>query len=123
MRCHVADFLIPFHARKDPQFLNCWMQHEVFDLRRLRRAVPAVLAKVHVVKGKFRADLIIAQTDGIDRFKRVGGPERQEFGAPIACSGCGSPKKEDDPLQSLGFFQYGKLLVLLDRGDYCQCGL
>jgi 2-polyprenyl-6-methoxyphenol hydroxylase-like FAD-dependent oxidoreductase len=31
-------------------------------------------------------------------------------------------KKPDDPQQSLGFFQYGKLLVLLDRGDYWQCG-
>jgi len=31
-------------------------------------------------------------------------------------------KKQDDPQQSLGFFQYGKLLVLLDRGDYWQCG-
>src|SRR5712664_1239084 len=31
-------------------------------------------------------------------------------------------KKQDDPEQSLGFFQHGKLLVLLDRGDYWQCG-
>jgi len=31
-------------------------------------------------------------------------------------------KKPDDPEQSFGFFQHGKLLVLLDRGDYWQCG-
>ena len=31
-------------------------------------------------------------------------------------------KKQDDPQQSFGFFQHGKLLVLLDRGDYWQCG-
>src|SRR5262249_43699067 len=28
----------------------------------------------------------------------------------------------NDPKQTLGFFQQGKLLVLLDRGDYWQCG-
>ena len=32
------------------------------------------------------------------------------------------PKKEGDPKQTLGFFQHGKLLVLLDRDDYWQCG-
>ncbi len=31
-------------------------------------------------------------------------------------------KKQSDPEQSFGFFQHGKLLVLLDRGDYWQCG-
>jgi 2-polyprenyl-6-methoxyphenol hydroxylase-like FAD-dependent oxidoreductase len=31
-------------------------------------------------------------------------------------------KKQNDPEQTLGFFQHGKLLVLLDRDDYWQCG-
>src|SRR2546430_15031266 len=31
-------------------------------------------------------------------------------------------KKQNDPQQSFGFFQHGKLLVLLDRDDYWQCG-
>ena len=31
-------------------------------------------------------------------------------------------KKQDDPQQSFGFFQHGKLLVLIDRGDYWQAG-
>ena len=31
-------------------------------------------------------------------------------------------KRENDPSQSLGFFRHGKLLVLLDRGDYFQVG-
>src|SRR5256885_8022540 len=31
-------------------------------------------------------------------------------------------KRGGDPPQSLGFFQHGKLLVLLDRGDYFQVG-
>ena len=31
-------------------------------------------------------------------------------------------KKQEDPKQTLGFFQHGKLVVLLDRDDYWQCG-
>src|SRR2546430_17148089 len=31
-------------------------------------------------------------------------------------------KKQNDPQQTFGFFQHGKLLVLLDRDDYWQCG-
>jgi 2-polyprenyl-6-methoxyphenol hydroxylase-like FAD-dependent oxidoreductase len=31
-------------------------------------------------------------------------------------------KKQGDPKQTLGFFQHGKLVVLLDRDDYWQCG-
>jgi 2-polyprenyl-6-methoxyphenol hydroxylase-like FAD-dependent oxidoreductase len=31
-------------------------------------------------------------------------------------------KRPNDPAQSLGFFYHGKMLVLLDRGDYWQCG-
>jgi 2-polyprenyl-6-methoxyphenol hydroxylase-like FAD-dependent oxidoreductase len=31
-------------------------------------------------------------------------------------------KKQGDPKQTLGFFQHGKLVVLLDRDNYWQCG-
>jgi 2-polyprenyl-6-methoxyphenol hydroxylase-like FAD-dependent oxidoreductase len=31
-------------------------------------------------------------------------------------------KRASDPAQSLGFFEHGKLLVLLDRENYWQCG-
>jgi len=33
------------------------------------------------------------------------------------------PKKEGDPRQTLGFFPTRKLLVLLDRDDYCSAVL
>ena len=50
------------------------------------------------------------------------GLERQEFGVAIDVLWMGISKKQEDPQQSLGFFQQGKLLVLLDRGEYWQCG-
>ena len=50
------------------------------------------------------------------------GFELREFGVPIDVLGMRISKKQDDPKQTFGFFQHGKLLVLLDRGDYWQCG-
>jgi 2-polyprenyl-6-methoxyphenol hydroxylase-like FAD-dependent oxidoreductase len=51
------------------------------------------------------------------------GLELRDFGVPIDALWMRISKKQGDPKQTLGFFQYGKLLVLLDRGVYWQCGL
>src|SRR5213076_3440255 len=48
--------------------------------------------------------------------------EMDEFGVPIDALWMRLSKRENDPPQSLGFFRHGKLLVLLDRGDYFQVG-
>src|SRR5213075_389835 len=42
--------------------------------------------------------------------------------APIDVLWMRISKRDGDPKQTLGFFKHGKLLVLLDRGDYWQCG-
>ena len=60
--------------------------------------------------------------DAIRSFKRGLDLNVTSLARRSMCFGCGSQRSQDDPEQSLGFFQYGKLLVLLDRGDYWQCG-
>src|SRR5437773_6774760 len=45
-----------------------------------------------------------------------------EFGVPVDVLWMRISKREKDPPQSLGFFRHGKLLVLLDRGNYFQVG-
>jgi 2-polyprenyl-6-methoxyphenol hydroxylase-like FAD-dependent oxidoreductase len=50
------------------------------------------------------------------------GFEVRQFGVPIDVLWMRISKHEEDPQQGLGFFQHGKLVVLLDRGDYWQCG-
>ena len=45
-----------------------------------------------------------------------------QFGVPIDVLWMRISKKDGRSGQSFGFFQHGKLLVLLDRGDYWQCG-
>jgi 2-polyprenyl-6-methoxyphenol hydroxylase-like FAD-dependent oxidoreductase len=51
-----------------------------------------------------------------------GNLELLDFGVPIDVLWTRLSKRDSDPKQSLGFFQGGKLLVLLDRDDYFQVG-
>src|SRR2546430_10090683 len=48
--------------------------------------------------------------------------ERDEWRARAPVVGARITKGKTTPPQSLGFFRHGKLLVLLDRGDYFQVG-
>ena len=117
------DFLnfLSAHAKEFPSF-QLLMQHEVVDLTFDQRRVTGVHAKAPSGELEIRADLIIGADGRHSIVQARAGLERQEFGAPIDVLWMRLSKKEDDPQQSFGFFQQGKLLVLLDRGDYWQCG-
>jgi 2-polyprenyl-6-methoxyphenol hydroxylase-like FAD-dependent oxidoreductase len=117
------DFLnfLSMHAKKFPSF-QLLMQHEVVDLMFDQQRVIGVRAKTPRGELEIRADLIIGADGRHSIVQECAGLERLEFGAPIDVLWMRISKKQDDPQQSLGFFQQGKLLVLLDRGDYWQCG-
>src|SRR5437016_11543644 len=117
------DFLnfISTHAKEFPTF-QLLMQHEVVDLTFDQQRVIGVRTKTPGGELEIRADLIIGADGRHSIVQACAGLERQEFGVPIDVLWMRVSKKQDDPQQSLGFFQYGKLLVLLDRGDYWQCG-
>jgi len=117
------DFLnfLSTEAKQYPKF-QLLMQHEVVDLIFEQRRVTGVRAKTPNGELEIRADLVIG-ADGRHSIVQVrGGLERQEFGVPIDVLWMRILKRQDDPQQTFGFFQHGKLLVLLDRGDYWQCG-
>jgi len=117
------DFLnfLSMHAKEFPSF-QLLMQHEVVDLTFDRRRVIGVHAKTPSGELEIRADLVIGADGRNSVVQARAGFERQEFGVPIDVLWMRISKKQDDPQQSFGFFQHGKLLVLLDRGDYWQCG-
>ena len=118
------DFLnfIAGHARKFAGF-QLLMQHEVTDLLMAGGRVAGVRAKTPQGEVEVRADLVIG-ADGRHATTRLRAHfEVQEFGVPIDVLWMRISKHEPDPAQSLGFFDRGKLLVLLDRGDYWQCGV
>jgi len=117
------DFLnfLAAQAKKFPTFA-LHMQHEVIDLLFENDRVVGVRAKTPEGERDIYADLVIG-ADGRNAITHTRADlELRDFGAPIDVLWMRLSKRPDDPPQSLGFFQHGKLLVLLDRGDYFQVG-
>jgi len=117
------DFLnfLSMKAKQFPDF-RLMMQHEVVDLTFDQQRVTGVRAKTPRGELEIRAELVIGADGRHSILQARAGLDRQEFGAPIDVLWMRISKKQNDPQQSFGFFQRGKLLVLLDRGDYWQCG-
>ncbi len=117
------DFLnfLSAHAKRFPTFA-LQMQHEVVDLLFQNGRVVGVRAKTPEGERDVHADLVIG-ADGRHSITHTRGEfELREFGVPIDVLWMPLSKRDNDPPQSLGFFRHGKLLVLLDRGDYFQVG-
>jgi 2-polyprenyl-6-methoxyphenol hydroxylase-like FAD-dependent oxidoreductase len=69
-----------------------------------------------------RADLVIG-CDGRHSVVRArAGLEVEDIGAPIDVLWTRLPKRPGDPPRTLGYFDVGRVLIMLDRGDYWQCG-
>ena len=117
------DFLnfLSSHAKRFPTF-QLLMQTEVVDLLIENERVIGVRAKTPRGEIEVRAGLVIGADGRHSTIHTRAGFKLCEFGVPIDVLWMRISKKPDDPEQSLGFFQHGKLLVLLDRGDYWQCG-
>ena len=118
------DFLnfLSNHAKRFPSF-QLHMQTEVTDLLIESGRVVGVRAKTPRGELEARADLVIGADGRHSTLRDRAGFEVCDFGVPIDVLWMRISKRPDDPEQTLGFFQHGKLLVLLDRSDYWQCGV
>ena len=117
------DFL-NFFAAKAKQFpsFTLRMEHEVTDLVFNGSRVIGVRVQTPTGDEELHADLVIG-ADGRHAVTHArAGFTTRDFGAPIDVLWMRISKRSDDPEQTIGFFRHGKLLVLIERGDYFQVG-
>jgi 2-polyprenyl-6-methoxyphenol hydroxylase-like FAD-dependent oxidoreductase len=117
------DFLnfLSNHAKRFPAF-QLRMETEVVDLLIEGSRVTGVRAKTPQGELEVHADLVIGSDGRHSTTQTRAGLEQVQFGVPIDVLWMRISKKQGDPKQTFGFFQHGRLLVLLDRDDYWQCG-
>jgi 2-polyprenyl-6-methoxyphenol hydroxylase-like FAD-dependent oxidoreductase len=113
------DFLdfLSSRAKKFPRF-SLLMQHEAVS--RTPNGVEA-----HAPDGpiQIRAGLVIGCDGRHSTIRRAANLEVLEFGVPIDVLWFRLSRKSGDPEQLLGNINYGKALILINRGDYFQSGL
>jgi 2-polyprenyl-6-methoxyphenol hydroxylase-like FAD-dependent oxidoreductase len=66
------------------------------------------------------ADLVIAADGRHSAIRDHAGMAVEDLGAPIDVLWLRIPRRENDPLQSLGWVTRGKFLALIDRGEFWQ---
>jgi 2-polyprenyl-6-methoxyphenol hydroxylase-like FAD-dependent oxidoreductase len=99
------------------------MEHEAVDLVRDSGVVRGVRAQTPAGESEVRADLVVGCDGRHSVIRKAAGLEVQEFGVPMDVLWFRMSRHEDDPEQLLGNINYGKALVLINRGDYFQAGL
>jgi 2-polyprenyl-6-methoxyphenol hydroxylase-like FAD-dependent oxidoreductase len=117
------DFLefLAAQGRRYPEF-QLRLQAEVKDVVEEQGRVTGVLVESPEGTSRVAADLVIAADGRHSTIRARAGLEVQDLGAPIDVLWMRLSKMPQDPPQSLGRFNYGRLLVMIDRGDYWQCG-
>ncbi len=97
------------------------MRAEVTDLVDDGARVAGVRAQTPDGPLEIRADLVVAADGRHSIVRERAGMTVRDFGAPIDVLWMRLSKRPDDRPSTLGYFEGGRLLVTLDRGDYWQC--
>ena len=108
-------------AKRYPTF-RLHMQTEATDLIEEQGRVVGVRANTPQGAREVRADLTVAADGRHSKLRDVAGLQVKDLGAPIDVLWMRLSRRPGDPTQALGRFDRGKILVMLDRGEYWQCG-
>jgi 2-polyprenyl-6-methoxyphenol hydroxylase-like FAD-dependent oxidoreductase len=116
----LLDFLVE-HGRRYGGFAFR-KQADVEDVIIESGRVTGVRARTPAGPLEVRAELTIGADGRHSVVRKRAGFESREYGAPMDVLWFKLPRRPDDPEQVLGRFSRGHIMILLNRGDYWQCG-
>jgi 2-polyprenyl-6-methoxyphenol hydroxylase-like FAD-dependent oxidoreductase len=117
---HFLDFLAG-EARRYPSF-DLRLQAEATALIAEGGRVAGVRATTPTGDLEIRADLVVAADGRSSRLRALAGLPVEDLGAPMDVLWFRLSRRAGDFGESMGRIVAGHALVLLDRGDYWQCG-
>lgn len=117
---HFLDFLAD-HARQYPTF-QLWMDAEVTDLIENDRRIVGARVKTKDGPCDVTSDLLVGADGRTSVVRERAGLEVEVLGAPMDVMWFRMSRHPDDPSQALGRFVGGKVMVMLNRDEYWQCG-
>jgi len=116
------DFLdfIAAEAHRYPLF-ELRLESEVVGILREGGRVTGLEIKTAQGAQRVRSDLTIGADGRGSLVRQQAGLRVQDLGAPMDVLWMKLPRRTTDDAQTAGYVQRGRVLVLLDRGDYWQC--
>lgn len=98
------------------------MNAEVIDLVMDRGRVVGVVYRSGDEVRRLRADLVVACDGRGSTIRALRGARPFELGAPMDVLWFHASRSTHDPDESFGIVRPGRMLVVIDRGSYWQCG-
>jgi len=97
------------------------MRAEAVDLIKDGNRVTGVRVNTPDGALEIRADLTVGGDGRHSTVRERAGFSVDDLGAPMDVLWFRVPKKPSDPNETMGRFEAGRIVVMLDRGDYWQC--
>lgn len=117
------DFLnfLAAHGRRYPGF-SLRTETEVTDLIEDGGRVIGLRATTPTGSLEVRADLVVGADGRGSVVRQCAGLAVQDIGAPMDVLWFRLPRSADDPAEIMGRFDAGRIFIMINRGDYWQCG-
>ena len=108
------------HGKRYPTF-DLRMQAEATDLIEEDGRVVGLIAKTPDGTIAIRADLVVGCDGRHSTVRQKAGFESEDYGAPMDVLWFRLSHKGGDSADTFGHIEAGKMMIMLDRGDYWQC--
>ncbi len=116
------DFL-DFLAKQGRRYktFDLHMKTEATDLIEEGGRIVGLTARTETGALTIRADLVVGCDGRHSTVRARAGLQSEDYGAPMDVLWFRLPRKSSDSADTFGHIEAGRMMVMLDRGDYWQC--